>query len=206
MNSGGRIRTCDLRVMSPTSYQTAPPRAGNSIMPFWHPPVKRRGVRSRPCAAETCESAAGASLRLRAWPEPRRVAYMQPPRPRDPCVHAEQIVAFDGQLRQHRAVAIERIGIDRRDDAALGWRDDPHLGRTDDEIHIDPVCLRERRKLGFELDDDVWPEAHDVQLLADPLVDLAQGTVGDDMDRRRIEYAGAAAGHLCSVAELVRDQ
>ncbi len=24
--SGGRIRTCDLRVMSPTSYQTAPPR------------------------------------------------------------------------------------------------------------------------------------------------------------------------------------
>ena len=25
--SGGRIRTCDLRVMSPTSYRTAPPRA-----------------------------------------------------------------------------------------------------------------------------------------------------------------------------------
>ena len=25
-DSGGRIRTCDLRVMSPTSYQTAPPR------------------------------------------------------------------------------------------------------------------------------------------------------------------------------------
>jgi hypothetical protein len=25
-SSGGRIRTCDLRVMSPTSYQTAPPR------------------------------------------------------------------------------------------------------------------------------------------------------------------------------------
>jgi tRNA(fMet)-specific endonuclease VapC len=25
-NSGGRIRTCDLRVMSPTSYQTALPR------------------------------------------------------------------------------------------------------------------------------------------------------------------------------------
>ncbi len=24
--SGGRIRTCDLRVMSPTSYLTAPPR------------------------------------------------------------------------------------------------------------------------------------------------------------------------------------
>ena len=28
MSSGGRIRTCDLRVMSPTSYQTAPPRGG----------------------------------------------------------------------------------------------------------------------------------------------------------------------------------
>ena len=27
-SSGGRIRTCDLRVMSPTSYQTAPPRGG----------------------------------------------------------------------------------------------------------------------------------------------------------------------------------
>ncbi len=26
ISSGGRIRTCDLRVMSPTSYQTAPPR------------------------------------------------------------------------------------------------------------------------------------------------------------------------------------
>ena len=25
-SSGGRIRTCDLRVMSPTSYLTAPPR------------------------------------------------------------------------------------------------------------------------------------------------------------------------------------
>src|SRR5690606_23528963 len=25
-DSGGRIRTCDLRVMSPTSYRTAPPR------------------------------------------------------------------------------------------------------------------------------------------------------------------------------------
>ncbi len=24
--SGGKIRTCDLRVMSPTSYRTAPPR------------------------------------------------------------------------------------------------------------------------------------------------------------------------------------
>ena len=26
LNSGDRIRTCDLRVMSPTSYQTALPR------------------------------------------------------------------------------------------------------------------------------------------------------------------------------------
>src|SRR5688572_17220305 len=28
LGSGGRIRTCDLRVMSPTSCQTAPPRTG----------------------------------------------------------------------------------------------------------------------------------------------------------------------------------
>ena len=29
LSSGGRIRTCDLRVMSPTSYRTAPPRVGS---------------------------------------------------------------------------------------------------------------------------------------------------------------------------------
>ena len=28
LRSGGRIRTCDLRVMSPASYRTAPPRGG----------------------------------------------------------------------------------------------------------------------------------------------------------------------------------
>ena len=32
-SSGGRIRTCDLRVMSPTSYRTAPPRVGSRILP-----------------------------------------------------------------------------------------------------------------------------------------------------------------------------
>jgi hypothetical protein len=32
LNSGGRIRTCDLRVMSPTSYQTAPPRIGPTMV------------------------------------------------------------------------------------------------------------------------------------------------------------------------------
>ena len=30
IGSGGRIRTCDLRVMSPTSYRTAPPRTGDA--------------------------------------------------------------------------------------------------------------------------------------------------------------------------------
>ncbi len=29
---GGKIRTCDLRVMSPTSYQTAPPRDQKGLM------------------------------------------------------------------------------------------------------------------------------------------------------------------------------
>src|SRR4051794_3946466 len=33
LDSGGGIRTRDLRVMSPTSYQTAPPRGGTSIIP-----------------------------------------------------------------------------------------------------------------------------------------------------------------------------
>ncbi len=32
MNSGGGIRTRDLRVMSPTSYQTAPPRGVPSMI------------------------------------------------------------------------------------------------------------------------------------------------------------------------------
>src|SRR5205814_7315546 len=31
-NSGGGIRTRDLRVMSPTSYQTAPPRGGLTMI------------------------------------------------------------------------------------------------------------------------------------------------------------------------------
>jgi hypothetical protein len=35
LGSGGRIRTTDLRVMSPTSYQTAPPR-GNPIKIIFH--------------------------------------------------------------------------------------------------------------------------------------------------------------------------
>jgi hypothetical protein len=50
-NSGGRIRTCDLRVMSPTSYQTAPPRnRKGKLVPFW-----RRGqpVRSACVTART---------------------------------------------------------------------------------------------------------------------------------------------------------
>ena len=33
-SSGGRIRTCDLRVMSPTSYLTAPPRNKTKNLPF----------------------------------------------------------------------------------------------------------------------------------------------------------------------------
>src|SRR3954469_5791981 len=32
LDSGGGIRTRDLRVMSPTSYQTAPPRGGRDIV------------------------------------------------------------------------------------------------------------------------------------------------------------------------------
>ena len=35
-NSGDRIWTCDLRVMSPTSFQTAPPRVIKTIILFCH--------------------------------------------------------------------------------------------------------------------------------------------------------------------------
>src|SRR6478609_8411184 len=33
-DSGGRIRTCDLRVMSPASYLTAPPRGAETTLPL----------------------------------------------------------------------------------------------------------------------------------------------------------------------------
>ena len=52
-NSGGRIRTCDLRVMSPTSYQTAPPR--NRLEKLV--PTRRRGQPAWSLAVE-----------VRGWP------------------------------------------------------------------------------------------------------------------------------------------
>ncbi len=42
--SGGRIRTCDLWVMSPTSYQTAPPRVAASNIAVLGWPKKARGL------------------------------------------------------------------------------------------------------------------------------------------------------------------
>ena len=51
--SGGRIRTCDLRVMSPTSYLAAPPRVAPTRVPVdpgastaqhddWQQPIRER--------------------------------------------------------------------------------------------------------------------------------------------------------------------
>src|SRR3954451_21117265 len=42
--SGGRIRTCDLRVMSPTSYLAAPPRGALSMVAIWMPWGLRKAV------------------------------------------------------------------------------------------------------------------------------------------------------------------
>ena len=42
--SGGRIRTCDLRVMSPTSYRTAPPRVVVRMVPQHALPDARRAT------------------------------------------------------------------------------------------------------------------------------------------------------------------
>src|ERR1700712_5302550 len=44
-NSGGGIRTRDLRVMSPTSYQTAPPRGGLTMIANLGPLRERSGTR-----------------------------------------------------------------------------------------------------------------------------------------------------------------
>src|ERR1700683_1367597 len=52
--SGGGIRTRDLRVMSPTSYQTAPPRGGSYVLAKnrahgrYRRPVSEPGLRNRP--------------------------------------------------------------------------------------------------------------------------------------------------------------
>ena len=44
--SGGRIRTYDLRVMSPTSYQTAPPRIKTGCL-SGYPDQRARMLRSK---------------------------------------------------------------------------------------------------------------------------------------------------------------
>src|SRR3954464_2224357 len=48
LDSGGGIRTRDLRVMSPTSYQTAPPRGGRRTIAIRRPGGEGRGPRSGP--------------------------------------------------------------------------------------------------------------------------------------------------------------
>ena len=54
LDSGGGIRTRDLRVMSPTSYQTAPPRGGNlSLATSRETGQDGRAVDSRPDAPGT---------------------------------------------------------------------------------------------------------------------------------------------------------
>src|SRR5919112_4730627 len=40
LRSGGRIRTCDLWVMSPASYRAAPPRVGETTIPPCSPGVQ----------------------------------------------------------------------------------------------------------------------------------------------------------------------
>jgi hypothetical protein len=48
IGSGGRIRTYDLRVMSPTSYQAAPPRTGRSPASYrCVPPSRKVKIRRR---------------------------------------------------------------------------------------------------------------------------------------------------------------
>src|SRR5947208_14969864 len=46
-SSGGGIRTRDLRVMSPTSYQTAPPRGGPSMIAELFGAASRSGAQAR---------------------------------------------------------------------------------------------------------------------------------------------------------------
>jgi hypothetical protein len=46
LDSGGGIRTRDLRVMSPTSYQTAPPRAATDVVAKNRPPGRDNPLRT----------------------------------------------------------------------------------------------------------------------------------------------------------------
>src|SRR4051795_10958009 len=75
-DSGGGIRTRDLRVMSPTSYQTAPPRGGPLLIAEL--PQFAQGLhalRHGGCAelkrTASC-SVAGVSRNLALWPRWRR--------------------------------------------------------------------------------------------------------------------------------------
>jgi hypothetical protein len=71
-NSGGRIRTCDLRVMSPTSYRTAPPRAAwrNHYSTLQH---------RRPATHVELPRRCGAYPQTVAVPERSRAAHRQAP-------------------------------------------------------------------------------------------------------------------------------
>ena len=62
-HSGGRIRTCDLRVMSPTSYLTAPPRVVFANASAIEPTELRlgAGAQAHACAPVECAADAGGS-------------------------------------------------------------------------------------------------------------------------------------------------
>ncbi len=63
--SGGRIRTCDLRVMSPTSCQTAPPRDSGEEYDRSPPAVQACGLPSPPRRSRATSAGLSPSVRRR---------------------------------------------------------------------------------------------------------------------------------------------
>src|ERR1700693_5818078 len=82
-HSGGGIRTRDLRVMSPTSYQTAPPRVAPSVLAK----IARRnrsgadGARTGPARRAPASTTAPHGVPPR---RPARLSHPPPPRPPRP--------------------------------------------------------------------------------------------------------------------------
>ena len=78
VDSGGRIRTCDLRVMSPTSYRTAPPRVvvpdGSAAPPAMQDVARCRDARRRRRHRHELDAPAGRGRRLRTAPSRRSSA------------------------------------------------------------------------------------------------------------------------------------
>ena len=153
-DSGGGIRTRDLRVMSPTSYQTAPPRGGLKILATelanWASRKRPAEGLARACEAPAAHHDTVADHRFVANPAQRF----------DVCVlfryrvlaHASAMASLRQKILAERTVRelLERNGLPEPDEVEYGYGcvrllfHEPKtaliidIDRPDDEDEIDP--------------------------------------------------------------------